>query len=133
MRPIAMPTGTRRSIKMKSATNPRSATASVLISFHRLQRTLTFDHLRLDDKKPCADRNEHDGGNVTDPGHSEKRPGRQVKIKGKDVIGIGLPDLVEQRVCLHGHHEKKHKRCEHIDKPLISRTCRAPDKIDGYV
>src|SRR5947209_18516959 len=130
MSPIAMPTGTRKSIKTKRVTNPRSATASVLILLHRLQRMFAFDDLRLDDEQPSAHRNENDGGNVADPCDGKERPCGQLEIESEHIIRIGLLYLVEQCVCLRGHDEQKHERREYIDEPLVPPAGSRPAKLD---
>src|SRR6476619_3627752 len=82
--PIAMPTGTRSSIKPNSATKPMMAMRSVLMSasFYRLD--LLFRELFGLEHQPIgADGNEQDGGYVAGPGNGEEWPSRQPQIEGE--------------------------------------------------
>src|ERR1700760_1982956 len=135
-RPIAMPMGTRSSIRPKSAMNPIMATASVLMAFpllDRLDLVAAFHLFGLEDQPPCADRDEQHGGNVADPGHGEKRPGRQAQVESEHVVAIGAGDLVEQRVGLNDDDEQQHQRREDVDDALPARARIGPDKVDRDV
>src|SRR5580692_11829202 len=129
-----MPTGTRSTISTNSATNPRTATASVLMPRSLRALELGVVHvLGMEDQPIGPDRNQKHGRDVANPGDREERPGRQMQVEGRDMVLIGAPHLVEQRPGLHCHHEQQHKRREHVDQALIFRADITPDEIDGDV
>src|SRR5262249_37232407 len=107
-RPIAMPTGTRRSINANRLTKPMMATASVLIDFslHWSYGSFgTFDLVRIEHEPIGPDRDQHDRRHGTGPGDGVERPGREAQVEGGDVVVILADDLVDQRVGLHRHYE----------------------------
>src|SRR5215467_7280318 len=131
-----MPTGTRSSIIAKSARKPMIATASVLISFDRLDFFLhgRIEHVvRMKDEAIGPDRDQQHRGNVTKPGNQEERPGRQSEIEGEYVVGTRRHDLVEQGVGLHRDYEQQYQCRKDIDHALITRPYIAPYEIDGDV
>src|SRR4051794_6467153 len=101
---MAMPTGTRKSISTNKTTKPVTATASALMrppSLDRLHGVRPVDPVGMEDQAIGTNRNEQNGRDVTEPGHGEERPRRQVQVVGEDVVVIGLHDLVEQHDGLH--------------------------------
>src|ERR1700709_2383021 len=81
-RPIAMPTGTRKSISANRLTKPIRATASLLTG---LLRDLNFGivhQIRMEDQPIRSDRDQQHGGDVADPRYQEERPHRHLQIPG---------------------------------------------------
>src|SRR5258708_3524695 len=96
--PMAMPTGTRSSMRMNKATKPRTAMTSVLIAACSLDRLLVvgFAHqLGMEDQPVGAHGDQDHRRNVAEPGHGKKRPDRQVEIVGQHVVAGRRRDLVE--------------------------------------
>src|SRR5580698_10006672 len=109
-----MPTGTRSNINANRLTKPRMATALLLkwaswnwASFDRLDLILAAHQLVMENQPIGPYREQENRRYVAKPRHQEKWPDRQPQIEGKDVVGIGAPHLVEQRVGLHCHHEQQ--------------------------
>src|SRR6478672_8439910 len=98
---MAMPTGTRNSIRANRLTKPMMATASVLIcaSLHRLDGLLVaLDLFRIEHEPIRADCDQNHRRDVAGPGNGIERPSRQAKIEGQDIVAIGADHLVDQRV-----------------------------------
>src|SRR6516162_9654847 len=129
-----MPTGTRNSISTNSATNPRTATASLVIaSLDRLDLILGAEFVRLEDQPVSANGDQQHGRDVAEPGDQEKRPDRQAQIEGKNVIGARGPNLVVERVGLHRDDEQENERSEHVDDALQARADIGVEQVHGDV
>src|SRR5690348_13009263 len=116
-RPMAMPTGTRSIIRIKSETKPTRATISgvLMALLDRLQLLRVARHgLRIEDQPVSADSNQQHCGNVANPSQGKERPGRKAKIESKNVVVVGACDLVEQRVGLHGDDKQQDERRKNI-------------------
>src|SRR5581483_10858211 len=101
-----MPTGTRKSISANSATNPMTATASVLMPRSLRGLQLGIVHLLgMEDQAVSADRDQQHRGNIAGPCDCEEWPSRHVHVERRDMVAIGAPHLVEQRPGLHRHDE----------------------------
>src|SRR6516162_5690253 len=127
-----MPTGTRNSISTNSATNPRTATASLVIaSLDRLDLILGAEFVRLEDQPVSANGDQQHGRDVAEPGDQEKRPDRQAQIEAEHMIGARGPDLVVERVGLYADNEQKNERGERVDEALQARADIGIELIRG--
>src|SRR4029453_8936172 len=96
---MAMPPGTRSSIRANRARNPMTATASLLIagaSIDRLDLIAAGHQGGAEDQAIGPYRDQDDGRHVAGPGQRVERPERQPQLRGLQVVGVSGGGLVEQ-------------------------------------
>src|SRR6185436_17073978 len=91
------------------------------------------DRLWVEDQSIGSHGDQQDGGDVTEPGYKEERPGRQPQVEGLHVGAVGTHDLVEEGVGLHGDDEQQHERGKDVDHALIARADIGPHEVDRNV